>query len=269
MRKRLNLQLLSPARPLLNASHRFLSIRFMELPQYLNNEREHERITDLLALTPAVKTTLDVGCREGFIASKLAERGASVTAVDLQCPQIEGVTCVTGNATKLAFADRSFELVFCAEVLEHIADCNTAADEICRVASRYIVIAVPYKQDLTFYHSTCRNCGRSNPPWGHVNSFDERKLYSLFPAFRPVRISFVGSVETRCVPVASALMEMAGNPYGTYGQQEPCIHCGARLIPPARITLRQRTICKLAFIARRFAKPEIHPFWIHVLFERQ
>src|SRR5215831_6490279 len=177
----------------------------MDLPQYLNSERERERITDLLSLTPAVKTVLDVGCREGFIASKLAERGASVTAVDLQRPQIEGVTCVTGNATELAFGDRSFELVFCAEVLEHIADCIAAANEISRVASRYIVIGVPYNQDLAVGRVRCRICGESNPPWGHVNSFDEAELYSLFPAFRPVQRSFVGRAETRRSKAASVL----------------------------------------------------------------
>ena len=64
-------------------------------------------------------------------------------------------------------------------------------------------------------------------------------------------------------------MEFAGNPYGTYEQQEPCIHCGAKLEAPAQISLSQRAICKLAFIARRFVKAEIHPNWIHVLFERR
>jgi hypothetical protein len=241
----------------------------MDLAQYHISKRERDRITDLLTLTPTVKTILDIGSRDGLITSELAKRGASVTALDLESPQIEGVTCVAGDAIELLFADRSFDLVFCAELLEHLAEFIAAAGEISRVASRYVVIGAPYKQDLTFCRSTCRNCGRSNPAWGHINSFDETKLYSLFPAFRPIRTSFVGNAETRRSKAATVLMEFAGNPYGTYEQQEPCIHCGAKLEAPAQISLSQRAICKLAFIARRFVKAEIHPNWIHVLFERR
>ena len=214
----------------------------MDLAQYHISKRERDRITDLLTLTPTVKTILDIGSRDGLITSELAKRGASVTALDLESPQIEGVTCVAGDAIELLFADRSFDLVFCAELLEHLAEFIAAAGEISRVASRYVVIGAPYKQDLTFCRSTCRNCGRSNPAWGHINSFDETKLYSLFPAFRPVRTSFVGNAATRRSKAASVLMELAGNPYGTYERQEPCIHCGAKLEAPAEIGLSQHAM---------------------------
>ena len=35
-------------------------------------------------------------------------------------------------------------------------------------------------------------------------------------------------------------MDLAGNPYGTYGQEEPCIRCGQKLVKPQEFSLAQR-----------------------------
>ena len=48
----------------------------MDLAQYHISKRERDRITDLLTLTPAVKTILDVGGRDGLITLELAKRPA-------------------------------------------------------------------------------------------------------------------------------------------------------------------------------------------------
>jgi hypothetical protein len=45
-------------------------------------------------------------------------------------------------------------------------------------------------------------------------------------------------------------MDRAGNPYGTYSQQEPCVHCGGALGAPRPRSLAQKVATKLAFWAR-------------------
>lgn len=248
----------------------------MDLSEYRNSEKERERIADLMALLPGnIETALDIGARDGFISKLLAERFPRVTALDLEQPAIahEKIQCVKGDATALDFPDNAFDLIFCAEVLEHVPSklLSKACKELSRVSNRYLIIGVPYQQDIRVGRTTCRACGKKNPPWGHVNSFDEGRIQALFAACEIVKKSFVGIAEPGTNFISSALMDMAGNPYGTYSQDEPCVHCGAAIQRPPQRTLLEKILTKAAFYARDAQAPCLrpHPNWIHVLLEKR
>src|ERR1041385_1987742 len=130
------------------------------------------------------------------------------------------VVTTAGDATKLSFADESFDCVFCAEVLEHIPDVRQACRELARVAKYEVVVGVPYRQDIRIGRTTCRTCGKVNPPWGHLHSFDEHRLTRLFPGLRAVSQSIVGSNGEATNGISTMLMDLAGNPWGTYDQEE-------------------------------------------------
>ena len=159
---------------------------------------------------------LDIGARDGYFSQLLTEYFDEVTALDLEKPDFSfpRVTTVAGDATNLQFADDSFDCVFCAEVLEHIPDVAQACREIARVARHEILIGVPYKQDTRLGRTTCQSCGRKNPPWGHLNRFDERRLAKLFPGLSVEASSFVGSARSETNPLSTMLMDVAGNPWG-------------------------------------------------------
>jgi hypothetical protein len=245
-------------------------------PGWRETEVERTRIADLMRMLPErVASAVDIGARDGFISRQLADRGVSVTALDLEMPVIEDarINCVKGDATALDFADNSFDLVFCAEVLEHIPSdlLEKACAELARVSARYLLIGVPYKQDLRLDRSTCSTCGKSNPPWGHVNRFDETRLNALFRGYRLASSGFVGTTREATNFLSWRLMAAAGNPYGTYIQDEPCIHCGAALTAPPRRTLVGRCLTKASVLARKTQAPFVapRPKWIHALFEKQ
>lgn len=245
----------------------------MNLAEYRASDRERARVGDLMALLPSgLSNVLDVGARDGFISRMLADRGARVTALDLECPRIEheGVHCVQGDATALGLPDEAFDLVFCAEVIEHIPDLAGACRELSRVSNRYLLIGVPYRQDLRVGRCTCRACGKRSPPWGHINRFDEPRLAELFPDCRVLKKSFVGIADKGTNALSCALMDLAGNPYGTYEQDEPCVHCGAAFTPPPPRHLGQRLLTRAAVILRRAttAFETTHPNWIHLLLEK-
>ena len=237
---------------------------------------EQARVADLMAMLPVEDgTALDIGARDGFISTRLANRGMAVTALDLEKPDIADprIACVKGDASALEFIDNCFDLVFCAEVLEHIpsAVLETACLELARVSRRYVLIGVPYEQDLRLDRSTCLGCGKTNPPWGHVNRFDEARLRRLFPGYRMLKSSFVGASSAATNFLSWRLMEAAGNPYGTYLQDEPCIHCGAALSAPDGRTLVSRCLAKVAVLACKAQAPFVaaRPKWMHVLFEKR
>lgn len=248
----------------------------MDLTEYRNSDAERARSASLMGLVPPHGgAALDIGARDGFFSRLLAERFERVVALDLQAPDIahERVQCVQGDITALQFADGSFDCVFCAEVLEHIPPqrLQQAGRELARVARSTLVIGVPYKQDLRLGRTTCGACGKSNPPWGHVNSFDEARLASLFPGFQTVRTEFVGRTRDVTNALSAALMDFAGNPYGTYTQEEPCVHCAARLQPPRPRNLPRKLATRLATLLTRAQqrRTPVRGNWIHMLLQRQ
>ena len=244
----------------------------VDLEQYRLSEREQLRTRDLLNLLPKGRfSVLDIGARDGHFSRLLTGYFEMVTALDLRRPSFEypRVQTVAGDITRLEFSDNSFDCVFCAEVLEHIPDIEKACRELVRVARHEIVIGVPYKQDLRAGRTTCRQCGKTNPPWGHVNSFDEQRLLRLFSGVKLTAKSFVWTSKEATNALSAALMDLAGNPWGTYSQDEPCIHCGATLVPgPAGGVKRvfSGMAARINRVQSLLVKP--HANWIHLAFAK-
>jgi SAM-dependent methyltransferase len=96
-------------------------------------------------------SVLEVGCGEGHLAHHLVTQGGrperfvasdvdlSAVAKDLD-PLIE--VC-RASAYELPFADASFDLVLCCEVLEHLTRPGRALAEVARVARRAVLLSAP------------------------------------------------------------------------------------------------------------------------------
>jgi len=81
---------------------------------------------------------------------------------------------VKASATRLPFPDRTFDLVLCIEVLEHlpIDERPEVVEELCRVARDKIVITHPSgtlarlcDHLLAFLSDALRFLGKTKPPW--------------------------------------------------------------------------------------------------------
>ena len=176
--------------------------------------REQLRIADLMSLTPKGKRVLEIGARDCYLSRKLTALYPEVVALDLTKPEIDapGITAVQGDVTGLRFANNAFDTVFCTEVLEHVPPekLQQACNEIVRVASRYAVIGVPYRQDLRANRTRCLRCGAVNPTTGHLNRFDRQRLTALFPGMTPreIRLTGRGQAVTNPLSVRISLRQL-------------------------------------------------------------
>jgi ubiquinone/menaquinone biosynthesis C-methylase UbiE len=247
----------------------------MDLSAYRASPAEQARIASLLALLPETFATgLDIGARDGYISRRMAEYSDHITALDLSVPDIshEKIVCVQGDATALKFATDTFDVVVCAEVLEHIPSpaLERACQEIVRVSKHWVIIGVPFNQDTRLGATRCPGCGKTNPPWGHVNSFQVAKLTQLFAPLQVQKIDYVGTTRSRTNALSYTLMEYAGHPFGTYVQAEPCVFCDAAMHHIDRRTISQRLATRAAYmltsVQQRFTPAQ--PTWVHILFEK-
>jgi SAM-dependent methyltransferase len=88
------------------------------------------------------KRVLDAGCGTGYGSNILAESGATeVVGLDIDSAVLEAaresahqlVSLEVGDVRKLPFADASFEVAVCFEVIEHVDEPGTVLDELRRV----------------------------------------------------------------------------------------------------------------------------------------
>ena len=101
----------------------------------------------------AVSSALEVGCGEGVSTEKIKAMfpaGAVLHASDINRVRLAaarqrnpGVPIIEESIYNLSRPDRSYDLVFCLEVLEHLDDPDAALAEICRVSRRWVITSVP------------------------------------------------------------------------------------------------------------------------------
>ncbi len=77
---------------------------------------------------------LDVGCRAGVQSRWLEDKGYRVTAIDID-KKYDSCQVVDVNQG-LPFADQSFDLLWCSEVIEHLDSPADAISEFSRVVKR-------------------------------------------------------------------------------------------------------------------------------------
>jgi len=109
-------------------SHRYATVNRWD-PSHL------KRIDRLLPLQPGQRV-LEVGCGQGHLTGRLAERGVDVVGIDANpnAPVVSGsdrVLCM--NAENLDFADSEFDAIVSVHAIEHIPPLEEAAAEMARV----------------------------------------------------------------------------------------------------------------------------------------
>jgi len=139
--------------------------------------------------TPAL---LDVGCGEGYVLRHLQRDWPTLETQGMDgdrealalarraCP---GTLFLQADAARLPFRDRSFDMLTCLEVLEHLREPGQALAELARVSRRYILLSVPNQPFFALSNLLRgRNLGRLGEDRDHIHHWTASQFLSLVRA---------------------------------------------------------------------------------------
>jgi ubiquinone/menaquinone biosynthesis C-methylase UbiE len=136
----------------------------------------------------APESVLDVGCGEGVLTERFAERldGGHVVGIDLDDPALRSewerrarpnLEFRAYDGPELPFRSGEFDIACAIEVLEHVPDPERTLAEMVRVARRHVLVSVPREplwRGLNMLRGAyLRQFG--NTP-GHVNHWSKRSF---------------------------------------------------------------------------------------------
>jgi len=134
-------------------------------------------------LVPAGKQLLDYGCGRGETLKLARAMGFKPTGTDTdpECVKLAsqyGPTSVLNvDDPVLQFGKKSFDVISCFHVLEHVDNPKRVLSDLATIARQYVVLAVP---NLRFLHRTfARRFELSAVNEGHLQSWDHWHLRNL------------------------------------------------------------------------------------------
>jgi 2-polyprenyl-3-methyl-5-hydroxy-6-metoxy-1,4-benzoquinol methylase len=160
-----------------------------------------ERTLDELFTVAEPRSLLDVGCGEGVLVHRWAQRHveARIVGIDLEepsiqagweqrkAPNLEYRVMRAGHADRvenLPFADGEFDAVTAIEVLEHVSDPVHTLTEMARCGQRHLLVSVP-REPLWRMLNMARGAYWSelgNTP-GHLNHWSKSSFVELLSRY--------------------------------------------------------------------------------------
>jgi 2-polyprenyl-3-methyl-5-hydroxy-6-metoxy-1,4-benzoquinol methylase len=108
------------------------SLSQTDWPRYRRNEHPHGTHEVLLRQVPHGSSVLDVGCATGYLADPLRAQGCRVWGLDSDADAVakaraeaayeEVFTLDLEECEELPWPDQRFDVVLCADVIEHLRD---------------------------------------------------------------------------------------------------------------------------------------------------
>ena len=203
--------------------------------KYDNNIREINRAKKTINLIPDdVKSVLDIGCGNGIVTNMIEK--PFVVGLDFAKIPLQQVKThkILASIDRLPIKEKKFDLVILTEVLEHLDDetYTKAIKEIKRLKAKYLLITVPFDENVELDLCKCSVCGNLFNPNHHYRKFDDSWFDKVFEEYKLEKIEY-GSYGT---PPNEKLARLKHR-FGVYGYSDVavCNKCGNRPIRPNKI----------------------------------
>lgn len=179
-----------------------LILKYVGIP-HLGSMIRLRLISKILEVQDKNLKILDAGCGYGFITKMLAQKGFLVTGVDNDVNRLKvarklfqnhEIKFLKAGLSNLPFKDRSFDLVVCLEVLEHIKDDTKALKELKRItkSSGKIIVSFPEANTNKVGY---KNFGHVRPGYS-VEKFQAlaKKMGLKIDQFMPFGLTVIGKL---------------------------------------------------------------------------
>lgn len=195
---------------------------------YAKNTQEVTRAKETVKCIPDdVRTVLDIGCGNGLLTNMVNRN--LVVGMDFAATPLKSLLthAVCGSVVTLPFKPRAFDLVLITEVLEHLPEPSyfQALREIGLLDAKYLLISVPYDEDLDTNVCKCATCGNLFHPSLHCRTFRDDWYIDAFPGYSPLKTRYMTPVSPRG-PVVARLKQELG--VYTDNRLASCPVCGGR-----------------------------------------
>ena len=140
-------------------------------------------VGDLVLESDALRVA-DIGCAEGFVSHHLValKREIHSTGIDTDFKALRRHKVISpelavqqASIYRIPYRSKSFDLVLCLEVLEHLQEPRIALAELMRISRRHCLLSVPHEP----YFRTAnllrgKNVSRLGDDIDHVNHWGKR-----------------------------------------------------------------------------------------------
>ena len=155
------------------------------------------KIEKIFELIPSdLKTIIDIGCGDGTITNELAKK-YKVTGVDRSANALKFVTTtkILSSSERIDVHDKSFDMVFSSELLEHLEDkvFYATIKEMKRIGKKYIFLTVPNNEVLGKDFIKCPYCGWIFNSAYHLRSLNVGKIKEYFSDYTVIQNFEFGS----------------------------------------------------------------------------
>lgn len=231
--------------------------------------RQKTRI--MLAMIPeSVQSVLDVGCGNGELTRFLAQKYYTV-GVDLNRTPLQtgSFLKIQADSAFLSFQNHSFDLIFSSELLEHLPSSTfkQTIKEFQRITRDYILISVPYRENLNLRILKCPVCRLKFHVWGHRQRFHFKKISTLFPHFKLISWTFCGNHAFDYHPILLFIRQRILNQwYDASGTAPLCPGCGNQKFEHHSTRLTDWLNRLNQYFKHHISRD---PYWIVALFKRR
>lgn len=200
-------------------------------PSTLSQRNVAQALADTI---PAdVANILDVGSGDGNVVTLLAEKRPSLTIVPCDASLValahNPLRGIAGDAACLPFKDATFDLVMTTDMLEHLSEETEqlVLTELFRVSRRFVMLGVPYRENLEDGLVRCPACSHDYHANWHMRSYTLAELHGRIPrGWRIGAVVLSGEPWTPMHPIEMAYRRRILNER-TGWEKARCPKCGA------------------------------------------
>ncbi|MNK10368.1 hypothetical protein D3C87_283920 [compost metagenome] len=153
------------------------------------SEEDSMRIRKLseIVLSKNINSIVDIGCGNGLFLNFLHDnhvnnftRLCGVERSESAIKHVKTEKYIAG-IDNIPLSAREFDFVSCQEVIEHLPNAiyEDSIRELGRISNKYIMISVPFNENLLKSLVHCPSCKTKFNPEYHMRSFTSKELYLL------------------------------------------------------------------------------------------